>query len=85
MSREELERAVRSAAVNNRLSCAAAHRLAEECKATLGDIGAICNELKIKITECGLGCFEPCPEAGVGSRSPGWKQVERFFPAAFER
>ncbi len=57
MSREELEQAVRSAAVNNRLSCAAAHRLAEEFKAAPGDIGAICNKLKIKITECGLGCF----------------------------
>ena len=57
MSREELAKAVRKAAVNGRLSCEAANTMAEELKVPLREIGALCNELKIKITACQLGCF----------------------------
>lgn len=49
--------AVRNAATDNRLSCEAAHRIGEELKIPLREIGAVCNELKIKITACQLGCF----------------------------
>ncbi len=57
MSREELVRAIRSAAVNNRLSCEAAHTLAKALRVSLKEIGELCNELKIKISACQLGCF----------------------------
>jgi hypothetical protein len=57
MEREKLFEAVRKAAVNNRLSCARAHELVDELGTTLQEIGAVCNELKIKIAACQLGCF----------------------------
>jgi len=57
MTREELTREVRTAAKNGRLSCEEAHRLSGELKIPLREIGAVCNELKIKITSCQLGCF----------------------------
>ncbi len=57
MTREELIKEVRKAAVNGRLSCEAAHRLSGEMKVPLGEIGALCNELNIKIASCQLGCF----------------------------
>ena len=57
MTREELTREVRKAAVNGRLSCEEAHRLSGELKIPLREIGALCNELKIKIASCRLGCF----------------------------
>ena len=57
MTREQLEQAVRTAAVGNRLSCERAHTLSRELDVSLGEIGRICNELKIKIAECQLGCF----------------------------
>ena len=57
MTREELTTEVRKAAVNGRLSCEEAHRLSGELKIPLREIGALCNELKIKIAACELGCF----------------------------
>ncbi|MDH4161960.1 MAG: hypothetical protein OEW15_04635 [Nitrospirota bacterium] len=55
--KERIIDAVRKAVVNDRLSCEAAHGLAEELGVGLGEIGAVCNELKIKISACQLGCF----------------------------
>lgn len=57
MTREEIVEAIRLASVNNRLSCEKAHELAGELNMSLQDIGAICNEQKIKIAACQLGCF----------------------------
>jgi hypothetical protein len=57
MSKEQLIEAIRNASVNGRLTCAAAHTLAETLGVPLRDIGAVCNELKVKITSCQLGCF----------------------------
>jgi hypothetical protein len=57
ISREELQEAVRKAAVNNRLSCERAHALSKELNVSLREIGAACNDLKIKMTACQLGCF----------------------------
>jgi plasmid stability protein len=56
-SREELTEAVRTAAENGRLSCEAAHALGRELGVSLREVGAVCNELKIRITACQLGCF----------------------------
>ena len=57
MNQEKMIEAVRSAAVNNRLTCEKAHELARELNVSLQEIGAACNELKIKISACQLGCF----------------------------
>jgi hypothetical protein len=57
MDQQNVIEAVRSAAVNNRLTCEKAHDLARELNVPLQEIGAVCNELKIKISGCQLGCF----------------------------
>jgi len=57
MDQETFMDAVRSASVDNRLTCEAAHALSEQLHISLQEIGAICNELKIKIAKCQLGCF----------------------------
>jgi len=56
-NREEIRLAVRKAARDGRLSCEAAHAIGKELNISLQEIGAVCNELKIKITACQLGCF----------------------------
>jgi len=57
MTREKLIDAIQAATHDNRLSCEKAHALAKEQDVSLQEIGKICNELKIKITACQLGCF----------------------------
>jgi len=57
MTQDRIIDAIRSASQDNRLSCAAAHELARELNVSLTEIGSICNELKIKIADCQLGCF----------------------------
>ena len=57
MTRETLIEEIKNATVANRLTCEKAHALAAVLKVSLTEIGAICNELEIKITACQLGCF----------------------------
>lgn len=49
--------AIQTASAGGKLTCEKAHSLARELKVPLKEIGSICNELKIKITACQLGCF----------------------------
>ena len=57
MTREQIIDAIRSGTVDNRLSCEKAHELSAALSIPLREIGALCNELKIKISACQLGCF----------------------------
>jgi hypothetical protein len=57
VSKEALQEAVRKAAVENRLTCEKAHALGKELDVPLQEIGAVCNELNIRIKDCQLGCF----------------------------
>ena len=57
VSKEVLREAVRKAAVENRLTCERAHELGKELDVSLQEIGAVCNELNIRIKACQLGCF----------------------------
>ena len=57
MNDEKVINALRAASVDSRLSCERAHELAEELNISLRQIGALCNELAIKINSCQLGCF----------------------------
>jgi hypothetical protein len=57
MTREQVIEAIRKEAAGSRLSCEKAHALSEQLKVPLRDIGTLCNELKIKISACQLGCF----------------------------
>ncbi len=57
MNREKAMELITNASVNRRLSCEKAHELSQELDIPLKEIGALCNELKIKIAACQLGCF----------------------------
>ena len=57
MSQEDIKDKIRSAAPEGKIACAAAFRLAEELGLSRKDLGALLNDLKIKIIQCQLGCF----------------------------
>jgi hypothetical protein len=57
MDREKIITAIQSAAISNRLTCGKAHELSATFGVPLQEIGTLCNELKIKISACQLGCF----------------------------
>jgi hypothetical protein len=57
MNREKLIEAIRAASLQNRLSCEKAHELSAAHAISLREIGEVCNDLKIKIAACQLGCF----------------------------
>lgn len=42
----------------NKISCPQARALAKELDITSEEIGKFCNQLKIKIYACELGCFK---------------------------
>lgn len=56
-SDERIREAVLKAARDGRLSCTMARMLARDLEVTPRAIGEACNQLKIKIKECELGCF----------------------------
>ena len=57
VSKEQLIDAVKRNAQKGKLSCEQAHELGKALNVPLREIGAVCNELQIKITACQLGCF----------------------------
>jgi hypothetical protein len=48
---------IRKKAVNNRLTCHAARKIAEELSVSYKEVGRAADELKVKIAACELGCF----------------------------
>ncbi|MBI3593255.1 MAG: molybdopterin-guanine dinucleotide biosynthesis protein MobB [Nitrospirae bacterium] len=48
---------LREKAIENRISCAVARKIAEESGISYKEVGHIANEMKIKIKNCELGCF----------------------------
>ncbi len=57
MNRDRILEEIQAAAIGNRLSCEKAHALAGALGISLRELGTLCNQLKIKITACQLGCF----------------------------
>ncbi len=55
--KEKLLKRVLEEAPEKRLSCKKAFALAEEFECLPADVGKICDEEKIKIYGCQLGCF----------------------------
>lgn len=55
--KERIAEKLKELAPQGKLLCAKAHKLAEELDITPREIGEICDELKIKIASCELGCF----------------------------
>jgi hypothetical protein len=56
-AKDRIIAAIEKATADGRLTCERAHELAKEIGVPLGEIGRACNELKIKISACQLGCF----------------------------
>lgn len=54
---EKVREEIKKKAENNRLPCPVARRIAQELSVSLKEIGLAADELKIKITDCELGCF----------------------------
>lgn len=52
-----IREAVSKAAPEGRITCPAARKLAEQLGVDPGLIGEACNQLRIKIQDCSLGCF----------------------------
>ncbi len=62
MNKEDLTKIIVEATIEidgkNKLPCAKAFQLAEKHSVSLKEIGECCNENKIKVARCQLGCFE---------------------------
>ncbi|MFZ5597083.1 MAG: hypothetical protein ACOY31_08745 [Bacillota bacterium] len=54
---EKIRDAVLKSSKDGRLSCTAARRLAADLNVTPKEVGEVCNQMKIKIVSCELGCF----------------------------
>ena len=57
MEREKIVNAIQAATKNGKLTCEEAHALAARLDIPLKEIGALCDQLKIRISACQLGCF----------------------------
>ena len=57
MSNEQLREAIRQKAVDGRVACSALLELAARSGVPAAEVGALCNEMKLKISACQLGCF----------------------------
>jgi len=56
--RKRVEMAILEKAKDGKIPCAVCFKIAEEFGITKKEMGTILNEMKIKIGQCQLGCFE---------------------------
>ena len=56
-NREQIIARVKEESKDGKISCTAARQVAEEMKVPPRVIGTLCDEIKIKIMGCELGCF----------------------------
>lgn len=57
MTRKKVLEAIQAATRDNRLTCEKAHELANTLGISLRELGALCDQMKIKIAACQLSCF----------------------------
>lgn len=55
--KEKLREEIMKKAVDGKLSCAVARRIAEDLRVPYSDVGLVADELGIKVNSCQLGCF----------------------------
>lgn len=55
--KEEIRASLRESSADGKISCSAARKIAGDLSVPFGEVGKAANELKIKITDCELGCF----------------------------
>jgi hypothetical protein len=53
----ELDDKIRESLTNGRLPCAVAFKIAKELGISVHEVGEVCNNLRIKVSSCQLGCF----------------------------
>lgn len=58
MEKNEMIAKVKEKAIDNRISCTDARKLAQDLDVHPSEIGKICDDNEIKIFACELGCFE---------------------------
>ncbi len=54
---DKIREEIKKRAIDNRLPCPLARKIARELSVSYKEIGRAADELKIKITDCELGCF----------------------------
>jgi len=57
LTEEKIVSKLKEAAKEGKISCAMAQKIAIENKVSMKQVGDLLNQLKIKITQCQLGCF----------------------------
>jgi DNA-binding transcriptional regulator YhcF (GntR family) len=57
MVKDKVEKEIKKKAVNGRIPCPVARKLAKELSVSYKEVGKAADELNIKITDCELGCF----------------------------
>ncbi len=55
--KDKLVEEIKQKAINGKLPCYFARRIAEELAVSYKEVGKLADELSIKITNCELGCF----------------------------
>ncbi|MDI6755286.1 MAG: hypothetical protein QME78_12940 [Thermodesulfobacteriota bacterium] len=58
MDREKIEKAILEKSKEGKLPCALCFEIAEDFGISKREMGKILNEIKVKISQCQLGCFE---------------------------
>ncbi|MDP2972984.1 MAG: hypothetical protein Q8P64_27815 [Deltaproteobacteria bacterium] len=58
MDREKIEKAIKEKSKDGKVPCAMCFKIAEDFGISKREIGDILNEMKVKISQCQLGCFE---------------------------
>lgn len=55
--KDKIAEEIKKKAINNRIPCPVARQIAKELSVSYKEVGRIADELKVKITDCELGCF----------------------------
>ena len=58
MDRKKIEELIKEKAKDGKLPCAMCFKIAEDFGISKKEMGKILNEMKVKISQCQLGCFE---------------------------
>jgi LAO/AO transport system kinase len=54
---DKIKEEIQKKAINNRLPCAVARKIALDLSVPYKEVGIAADELRVKITACELGCF----------------------------
>ena len=54
---EKIKEAIKDLAPKGKIPCVMAFKIAREHDCSVAEVGKLCDELKIKIISCQLGCF----------------------------